>query len=71
MLEVTMEAAPCARMDEQRAGLMRVLEPDARGGVRCRIVQSGPVEAGDAVKWLTGEESRDGGSSPAAAGTRL
>ena len=35
-LEVTMETAPCSRMDEQHQGLRTALTDDWRGGVCCR-----------------------------------
>jgi len=34
VLEVTIPTTPCKRMDEARAGLMRALYPDWRGGIR-------------------------------------
>ncbi len=61
MLEVTMETDPCERMDEQHAGLKRALETDARGGVRCRIVQSGWIGVGDPVRWPPDEEPGEAG----------
>jgi MOSC domain-containing protein YiiM len=48
-LLVTGETDPCSRMDEQCAGLRAALQPDWRGGVCCRVLQSGPVSIGDAV----------------------
>lgn len=71
VLEVTMETDPCARMDAQHAGLTRALQSDARGGVRCRIIESGQIMVGAPVRWLAGEEPGEGGASPAATGTRL
>lgn len=49
-LEVTEECDPCARMDEQHAGLTAALTPDWRGGVACRILRPGRVRLGDAVR---------------------
>ena len=48
-LEVTMEVAPCSRMDEQCSGLLEALSPDWRGGVACTVLQGGDVRIGDAV----------------------
>lgn len=51
VLEVTGEADPCRRMDEACAGLRRALTPEARGGVRCRVLAGGPIAVGDEVVW--------------------
>lgn len=51
VLEVTGEADPCRRMDEQHEGLRAVLAPKARGGVTCRVVAGGKIAVGDEVKW--------------------
>lgn len=51
VLEVTGETDPCRRMDEAHAGLRKALTPDARGGVRCRVLAGGKIAAGDAVVW--------------------
>lgn len=49
-LQVTMEVAPCSRMDAQQAGLKKALSPDWRGGVACTVLQGGTVALGDDVK---------------------
>ena len=49
ILEITGETDPCQRMDEARVGLRAALTPDARGGVRCRVIAGGLVKIGDAV----------------------
>ncbi len=49
ILEITGETDPCARMDEARAGLRAALTPDARAGVRCRVISGGSIKIGDAV----------------------
>jgi len=51
-LEVTKETVPCQLMDDQVPGLRKALTPDWRGGVCCRVVQSGQVEIGDSGSWL-------------------
>ncbi len=56
---------------EKWADACVALGADACAGVRCRIVQSGPVEVGDAVTWLTDEERDEGGASPAATEPQL
>ena len=52
VLEITSECDPCQRMEEQHAGLRAALMPDARGGVRARILTGGEAAVGDAVVWL-------------------
>lgn len=49
-LEVTMETAPCSRMDEQCDGLRQALMPDWRGGVCCRVIDGGEIRIGSPVK---------------------
>ncbi len=61
VLEVTMETEPCDRMDAQHAGLTRALETDSRGGVRCRIMQSGWIAVGDPVRWPADEGPGEAG----------
>jgi len=51
-LEVTMETAPCSRMDEQYDGLRRALMPGWRGGVCCRVIEGGDVRVGSRVRIL-------------------
>ncbi len=53
VLEVTMETAPCNRMDEQHRGLTDALRPDWRGGVCCRVVSGGTIGVGDSVRLAT------------------
>ena len=49
LLEVTYPTTPCARMDEAREGLRKVLHPEWRGGVTCKVLEGGRVAIGDAV----------------------
>ena len=49
LLEVTGQTYPCARMDEARQGLLKVLGKTWRGGVTCRVLEGGPIAIGDAV----------------------
>lgn len=49
-LRVTMETAPCSRMDEQCRGLRAALAPEWRGGVCCEVVEGGAVRVGDTVR---------------------
>ena len=51
-LLITVETAPCHRMDEQHAGLTHALTPDWRAGVCCRVIQGGTVRLGDKVHFL-------------------
>ncbi len=48
-LQVTMEAGPCSRMDEQFEGLTGALQAAWRGGVGCTVVQAGSLAVGDSV----------------------
>ncbi len=43
VLEITGETDPCSRMDEQVPGLTKALTPDWRGGVTCRVLESGEL----------------------------
>lgn len=51
LLEVTGETAPCVRMDAATPGLFAALEKGSRGGVCCRVVESGHAKTGDAAFW--------------------
>ena len=51
VLEVTGETDPCVRMDQTKQGLYDALEKDARGGVCCRVIESGRVAKGDEAIW--------------------
>ena len=48
-LEVLKETRPCELMDRQHDGLRRALEPECRGGVHGRILQTGRFCVGDVV----------------------
>jgi MOSC domain-containing protein YiiM len=52
LLEVTGETRPCDIMEAAQPGLRAALQPEWRGGVTCRVLQSGAVQRGDAVKVL-------------------
>jgi MOSC domain-containing protein YiiM len=52
VLEITEETDPCQRMEDAHAGLRAALEPDWRGGVRCRVLTPGRIRAGDAVRLV-------------------
>lgn len=49
-VEVIAETRPCNLMDQQHPGLRAALVPDCRGGVYGRILTSGPIHVGDAVR---------------------
>ena len=53
-LEVTKETLPCERMDEAHQGLRNALENHWRGGVCCRVKNSGRVRLGDLVTVVDG-----------------
>ncbi len=50
LLEIAGENPPCRVMDIQQAGLRKVLEPDWRAGVSCRVLAGGKIKVGDAVR---------------------
>jgi len=52
VLEVTYPTQPCSRMEEARAGLLKALHPDGRGGITCRVLEGGEVAIGDEVEVL-------------------
>ncbi len=58
VLEVTYPTTPCRRMDEVRAGLMKALYPDWRGGITARIVEGGLVALGNPVDVLLAPPER-------------
>ncbi|MDH5545283.1 MAG: MOSC domain-containing protein [Gammaproteobacteria bacterium] len=49
VLEVTGETDPCKRMEEASPGLLEALKPDWRGGVTCRVIESGDINIGQTV----------------------
>jgi MOSC domain-containing protein YiiM len=51
-LEVTGQTYPCTRMEEARAGLLKALAVDWRGGVTCRVLSGEQIELGDTVEVL-------------------
>ena len=51
VLEITGETDPCSRMDEIHPGLKKVLEPNWRGGVTCRIIHGGIIAINDKVTF--------------------
>ncbi|MFZ4464074.1 MAG: MOSC domain-containing protein [Bacteroidales bacterium] len=55
ILEITGETEPCYRMDEQHEGLKSALQSAWRGGVTCRVIQSGSIKIGDEVQLITHE----------------
>lgn len=52
-LEITGELEPCSRMDEQYEGLTKLLTPNWRGGVTCRLLSEGEVKEGDHVSLVS------------------
>jgi MOSC domain-containing protein YiiM len=49
VLKITGETEPCHRMDEFFQGLQEVLKPEWRGGVICKVVNSGNIKIDDTV----------------------
>ncbi len=58
LLEVTYPTQPCRRMEEARAGLLKALHPDWRGGITCRVLEEGTVRLGDEVHILVSPSER-------------
>ena len=52
LLEVTGETRPCHIMEAAQPGLRAALQPEWRGGVTCRVLQSGAIQRGDTVKII-------------------
>jgi MOSC domain-containing protein YiiM len=52
LLEVTGQTNPCHRMEQARIGLFSALQLHWRGGVTCRVIESGIVARGDRVTNL-------------------
>ena len=51
LLEITGETEPCYRMDAISPGLKRTLMKQWRGGVTCRVIDTGTVRVGDGVAF--------------------
>lgn len=49
-LQITGETKPCERMDQYYDGLQEALKPRWRGGVTCKVLQSGHIKLGDKVE---------------------
>ena len=49
---MTAQTYPCARMEEARAGLLKALAKEWRGGVTCRVLEGGRIAIGDPVEVL-------------------
>ena len=50
LLEVTIETAPCERMEALADGLRAALTPDWRGGVCTRVIEEGTIALGDTIR---------------------
>lgn len=46
-LEISGQTHPCKRMEDARAGLLKALAKEWRGGVLCRVIIPGQVQIGD------------------------
>lgn len=57
LLEITGETRPCDIMEAAHSGLRAALEPAWRGGVTCRVLQSGHIRPGDPVTLEQGSEA--------------
>lgn len=58
VIEVTYPTTPCRRMDEARAGLLRALYPEWRGGITARVIEGGRINLGDPVEVLLSPPER-------------
>lgn len=54
-LDVQGETKPCGLMDEIQPGLREALVPELRGGVHARVLQSGTISVGDAIRVSAGD----------------
>lgn len=52
-LEVTGQTHPCKRMEETRAGLLKALAKEWRGGVLCRVTKPGHVQINDTAEIVS------------------
>ncbi|MCP1336247.1 MOSC domain-containing protein [Futiania mangrovi] len=55
LLAITGETEPCSRMEQERPGLRRLLDPEWRGGVTCRVLRGGTLRLGDRVQFVPEE----------------
>jgi len=58
-LEVTQQTYPCKRMEEARAGLLKALAQDWRGGVLCKVRRPGEIAIDDRVEIVPAPEEMD------------
>jgi MOSC domain-containing protein YiiM len=56
LLEVTDETQPCMVMEMQAKGLRAALLPEWRGGVTCRVLESGTVKTGERVEIIPAKD---------------
>jgi MOSC domain-containing protein YiiM len=63
--EVTGETDPCPRMDDAAPGLKDAMIPDWRGGVTCRVIESGHLSVGNAVTFKIPESKHIHMTDPA------
>ncbi|MDC0602162.1 MOSC domain-containing protein [Aliiglaciecola sp.] len=49
LLQVMDETEPCHKMDQQHEGLRAALTPQWRGGVCCKVINSGELKIGEEV----------------------
>ena len=52
-LEIRKQTYPCKRMETARAGLLKALAKDWRGGVLCKVLKPGEVKVGDPVEIVS------------------
>lgn len=51
LLEITGETRPCQMMEAAQAGLQEALGQNWRGGVTCRVIETGVVTIGDRIEF--------------------
>lgn len=57
VLEITGETDPCKIMEQAHSGLLEALKPEWRGGVTCRVINSGHIKIGQTVTLKSSQNS--------------
>ncbi len=57
LIRIVSETRPCRLMDDQAEGLQDALDPDYRGGMYGRVLETGEIAVGDRVELVAEEEA--------------